>query len=118
MYQAALMVLSGLCIISLFTLDKQINEINLLTLEEIAKNWNTPFITDVFTVGKEEICDSNKYREKGNFFDLFSLTWFGLREAYYKDGVTYNKKHLPKRTYLNPFPMIQMTVFKGRKICA
>ena len=78
-------------------------------------DWSTPFVTDIFTVGYEETCNST---ERPTGYELFKVDWMGLRYTIDRQGLWKLTEECGKICEKVPgFPSVKLGILMGRRIC-
>ena len=89
--------------------------------EQILSDWRSPFLADITIINSKRSCNSI------DGFDLFSLTWPGARDLYYRNSRFYKNQcsqtkqieyEKCRREHLHTAAKaIELDTFGGKRIC-
>jgi len=95
-------------------------ELEIHGIRQILNDWKTDFITGIEIVGGTEQCADGST-------ELFHYNWYGMRGGYYdvktekmyeiQCGGFGNDCEGGPRRHITNFPMVQSSIFAGKKIC-
>ena len=110
----------------------ELENVDIDSANDLIRQWSLPFITDIKVVQAHESCDK-QWENDDQTVELFPSIWRGQTSVWYEtrnvigegekttfyqeDKTTKEKNGGTKRIFIPGFPMVQQTIYGGKKIC-